>query len=307
MKSKLISLAAVICILSLFAGSASAATRKPANDDVRRAFKIAATEFTGDGTLAGATLQSTEPQPSCGAITSSVWYRFEAPLSKKFAADVQTTFGATVTAYRTQDNQLIEVACSIGTDVARIEFPAVPGEAILVQVASTTTTKGSFTLTLAPSRWQERTIHSYTFDRQSGETKIPLLRIKGAPRATDPSMYDLSVGVSNQRETSVGLLTFGLLKEEINQELVTIPASATHVSVVIAARYDTGQQKCLADGGPNSSCQATSPVSDPAALLNAESGKTDLVIHVTAIRNGQVLVDQALSVPLAGQATAILP
>ena len=199
------------------------------------------------------------------------------------------------------------MSCAIGQDVARIEFPSGPGKVILLQVANTTPTRGPFSLSLSPSRWQERVIHDLTYERNASQTHVPLLSVHGAPRVGDPNMYDLTVGMSMQQPLSVGLLTFGVLQQKIDAELVTFPASTTSVRVVITARYDSAQQRCLIDGGQGSSCLASSPVSDPSSLTDTQSGQTDLVIHITAMRNGAALVDQALAVPIAGQGGAVLP
>lgn len=235
MKVKAMTVTLLSALLFMVTGGLAAAeAARPVNDDLASATIITDTEFTETGSLNGATLEAGEIEPSCGPLKGSVWYRFEAPVAKRFAVGIKSQFDSGLAAYRVIESGLQEISCSAAELVSGIEIPAQAGDVMFIQLGNVGRRQGTFELTLMLSKWQERKLHEFSFTRESQEQRIPLLSVHGAPRASDPSMYDIELGISDQRPIKRGILTFGLVKERIDAELVTIPASTTSVLVTVA-------------------------------------------------------------------------
>lgn len=280
-------------------------TTRPANDSAAAATVIETMPFSVTASLRGATLETGEAVPSCARPLGSVW--FTRQVSKDESIDIAASMRAkgAVTAYLASAEGWAELACAKGAAIEMtVDLRA--GQVLLLQVANTTSVQPTFDLDVRPARWQKRLIQEHAFVRETQEQKIPVLRVEGAPRANDPSMYDVTITVSTQIPIRRSILTFGLVKEKIDVEALTIPASSTKVFVTVSARYDSSQYTCLSDQGSGSECDANAPIKD-LGWLSSDGSSAELVIHLTAVRNGDVLADKAISVPFAGQVTGLLP
>lgn len=305
-KAMTVTIASVL-LVTLTSGFAGARAARPANDDFAAATVITDAEFAENGNLKGATLEPGETQPSCGTLKASVWYRFEAPAAKRFAVGIRTEFKAGLAAYHATEAGLEEISCLATGFGGGVEFTAEVGDVVWIQVGNAGWTQGAFELKLKPSNWQERKLHEFSYTRKIQEQRIPLLSVHGVPRASDPSMYDIEIGISEQQPIKRGILTFGLVKERVDAELITIPASTTSVLVTIAARYDESQYACMVDEGEGQECSAYTPISDPGHVTSREGANAGLVIHLSAVRNGEVLVEQSVVVPFVGQIAGLIP
>lgn len=301
LKTMVVALTSLALLTALVGGTAGATTTKPSNDDLAAAAVIPEARFTEERDLTGATLEDGEVLPSCGALKGSIWYRFDAPATKTYAARLQATFAVGMAAYRATDAGLQEVSCSATGTVGIVELEAQAEDIFYIQVGNSRRKQGMLEFGLALARWQEETLHETSYTRESEEQRIDLLTVRGAPRASDPSIYDVEISVSNQIAVKRGILTFGLVQETIEAQLIHIPKSTTTVEMRMIARYDSTQPKCLADEGAGSECTVYAPVSDPGKFASKDGMGSHLAIQLVASRNGEILVDQTVTVPFAGQ------
>lgn len=300
-KMTAIALTSLALITALIGGTAGATTDRPSNDDFAVAAAIENSRFSEERDLSGATLERGEMLPSCGALKGSVWYRFKAPDTKVYAAWFQASFDAGIAAYRIAESGLQEVSCSPAGSLGGVELDAQAGDSFYIQVGNTRRKQGILEFKFSLARWQEETLHEISYTRQSEEQRVELLSVRGAPRASDPSIYDVEIGISQQTPIKRGILTFGVVQERIEAELIRIPASTTTVDMSVVARYDSTQPRCLTDEGDGSDCTAHAPLSDPGTFVSEDGMGSHVAIRVVATRNGDVLVEQTLLIPFAGQ------
>lgn len=301
LKNTVVALTSLALVTALLGAPAGATTEKPSNDDFAAAASIEKARFTEQRDLSGATLESDEVLPSCGTLKGSVWYRFQAPATKVYAAWFQASFDGGIAAYRATEAGLQEVSCSAAGSLGGAQLDAQTDDVFYIQVGNTRRKQGILEFGLSLARWQEKTLHEIDYTRKLEEQRIELLSLRGEPRASDPSMYDLEIRVSRQFPTKLGILTFGLVQERIDFELVHIPESTTTLAVRVTARYDSAQTKCVADQGDGSECAAYTPVSDPQAFASQDGMGSHLAIEILATRNANVLVEQTVLIPFAGQ------
>lgn len=302
LKNMVLALTSLALVNALLAGTAGATTGKPSNDDVAAAVPIENTDFTEQRDLSGATLERKEALPSCGALKGSVWYRFVAPEDKVYQAWFQASFDAGIAAYRASDSGLKEVSCSAFGSLGGVALDAQAGDEFYIQLGNTRQRQGIVEVGVALARWQEETLYEKTYTRDVKEQRINLLTVRGAPNPLDPWLYDVEIGISRQVPTKESILTFGLVHERIDLELVRIPASTTTLAVRIVARYDTAQRKCAVDDATEIECAAYIPVRDPGTFASHDGMGSHLAIEVAAMHNGNVLVEETFLIPFAGQA-----
>jgi hypothetical protein len=303
---KTISLVSVVaCVFSLL-GMAQAGVRRPTNDDVAKAALVAELPFTETASLKGSTLEPDEVQPSCKSISGSIWYGFSVPSEANVIADLSSTAPSTVAVFEQTSEGLIETACSLGNAAEDVEFKALPERIYVVQVGSAGKKQGTVDLSLRLSEWIDKTIFEQTYHRESEEQHIPVVSVKGEPRESAPSMYDVTFGISQQQPVTFGILTFGLVAQKVEAELARIPASTTTVTLRVAARYDSSQYSCAADNGAGT-CYAGTPLKDVNWLTDGDGSRSELVITIQAARNGDVLQERTVTAPSAGQRMGLLP
>ncbi|MFP5352384.1 MAG: hypothetical protein ACLGIB_07475 [Actinomycetota bacterium] len=304
---KITSLVAAVLVLTSLAGLAHArGTRRPANDDLGAAVAVPALPFAETTTLRGATLEELEPQPTCKAIRSSVWYGFSVAEEGNVIGELSSTFRSSLAVFEQTAEGLVETACGFGQAGTEIEFKALPDRIYLIQLGATTTKQGVADLSLRLSEWREEKLYEYVYHQESEETYLPLVSVWGRQRENNPSMYDVTLGVSQQQPVSKGVLTFGLVTKEVKAELVRIPASTTKVVFSIIGRYDSSQYTCAVDDG-GETCHAGAPIKDLNWLTSGDGSRAELVISLRAERNGEVLQERTIVVPYAGQVTGLLP
>lgn len=303
---KILSLSCVVAILFGLIGIAQArGTRRPTNDQMSGAALISALPFAESASLRGSTLEADEVQPSCGSISGSIWYGFSVPSEGNVIAELSSTSRSTVAVFEQTAEGLVEAACS-PANAGGVEFKTSPERTYLVQVGSAGKKQGIVDLNLRLSEWVDKTIFEQSFHRKSEEQHIPLVWVKGAPRETAPTMYDVTFGVSEQQPVSVGILTFGLVTQKVEAELLRLPASTTDVTLRVTSRYDSSQYTCAADNGGDT-CYVGAPFQDLNWLTGGEGERAELVISISASRNGQVLQERTVTAPYAGQPLGLLP
>jgi hypothetical protein len=302
-----ISILAALVVGSLPVVARAKDDRKPANDGASTASVIEALPYSETVNLRGATLQPDEAQPSCSPIQSSVWYALSLAEEGTVVGEVSSTFPSALAVYeQTAEGLMQEVACSSGGAGSSIELKAVPNRIYLVQLSSTGKKQGIADIALSMSTWKDVTLFGHTFERKIDEQDVPIVELKGRPRANDPSMYDVSIKAWQQQPVTFGVLTFGLVTREVEARLAHIPAIATSVRLEITGRYDSSQYRCALDDG-GGTCYAGSPLQDLNWLTGSESSRAELVLTMSVQANDRVILERSQSIPYAGQVLGLLP
>lgn len=108
----------------------------PTNDDRADAIAIEGLPYSNNQTTSGAGEEDGEPSP-CAGIGSTVWYSYTASQPGLVTVD---TFGSgydtALAAYIEVAGQLVNIACNddTGSLQSQIQFPAVPGVTVYIQV-----------------------------------------------------------------------------------------------------------------------------------------------------------------------------
>lgn len=294
----------------MLAGPAAVAeakeARAPAHDDMARATVVETLPFSETARTRGASLESDEAQPSCTTIRGSVWYALSVPEDGMVIAEVSSTFpSSTAVLTSSVEESPMEVACSTGTAGSTLEFEAAAGQIYLIQLGATTKKQGLADVSFRMSSWKEITLVDRVVEHKIDEQRLPLARVQGRPRPSDLSMYDVTVTVGDQQR-SFGIVTFGLVQQSIDQELVTIPEIATKIRLQITARYDSSQRRCALDDG-GETCYLGLPLRDPTWLTGGDGSRAELVVTISATKGSMVLVERSQSIPYAGQVLSLLP
>lgn len=305
-KSLTILISAVLVVTSLSTFGLAKSARRPANDDLVAAAPIGELPFATTANTVGSSLETGEVQPTCTTIRSSVWYSITATEAGLLEAQLSSTFPAAVAVYEQTSDGLQEIACTFDTASSEMEFELDAHQPYLVQVGATGAKQGRADLSLVPSTWKEVSLFEQTFEWEREEEHVPVLSFRGAPRETDSSMYDVSVQISEQTPIRAGILTFGLVTQKIERQLVTIPRIATAAEVRITGRYDSSQYTCAADDG-NGTCHAGTPLKDLGWLTEGGGSRAELVVTVRAEFEDKLLVERTQTVPYAGQILGLLP
>lgn len=306
MKHSMTKVAALIAAaLVVSVAPAAADDARPSNDDFAAAEQISEMPYDNTAATQGATLESGELQPSCSPITSSVWYRFSPAESLRAITQASATAPSAVAIFTGESLEtLTELRCGKGFSF-ELSFDAVAGQVYFLQVGSIGKQRGTIDLGLVPDTWREQELQSFSHTVDVPRTTVDVVTIDGRPRAGDRSMYDLTLETAGQT-VQRGVLTFGLVQEQIHQELVTIDHTAATIEAVLSYRYDTAQQQCATDSGPGGSCTVKSPVKDLRWLLQ-DGSDAELIITI-AVRDsrGLITTQRTLVVPFAGQVVGIL-
>lgn len=305
---KAFSLICVVIVLSVgIVGQASARRLRPPNNDSQAApTSIDALPFTHSSSLRGASLEPDEVQPSCSRISASIWYAFSASADNNVIADLSATRRSVVAVFESTSSGLNEIGCARANDPEALEVDAAPGSSYLVQVGAVGDKRGVVDLDIRLSDWVDDTIIEHTYRREADEQHVPVVSIKGAPREGAPSTYDVTFGISEQQPTTVGILTFGLVTQKVEAELLRIPASTTEINLRVSGRYDSSQYACAVDDGSDV-CYASTPLRDLRWLSGGEGSRAALVLTISVIRNDESLQERTLTLPYAGQPMGLLP
>lgn len=307
MKKILSTIAAAAVVVGSLGGSALAKpAARPANDDLASARAIEALPFSETADLRGATLEAAEAQPSCGPIRGSVWYALSPSETGTVIGEASSTFPAAVAVYQPgADGVPVEIGCTAGAASQTLDFEGSAGTAYLIQVGSTTRKQGFADLSFRMSSWKDVTLVEHVVEQRVDEQRLSLVRVKGQPRESDPSMYDVTLTVG-QQQRSFGILTYGLVTHKIERELLHVPAIATKVRVQVTGRYDSSQYRCALDDGAGN-CYAGVPLRDPDWLTRGEGSRAELVITISAEKDGTVLLERSQAIPYAGHVLGLIP
>lgn len=297
-------ISALLVVASVPGMALAGGPRRPANDDLAGAVLITELPFTASVSNKGASVRKNEVQPSCQTMRSTVWYRFAAVETMALEVELTSAFSSAIAIYEETADSLLETGCLQGSPTG--EFDVESGKSYLVQLGSAGKAQGRVDLSVAPSVWKEVSVFEHTYEREAEEQHIPIVKVTGAPREANPSMYDVTMGIGDQTPTTIGLMTFGLVTQKIEQELLRIPASTHRVTLKIVGRYDSSQYTCAADDG-NGGCYAGSPLNDLGWLSGGEGSRAELVVSVLAERNGEVVAHRTQALPYAGQIFGLLP
>lgn len=299
-----------VAVLALVAAVVPAVARStaPPNDDFASATFVYEMPFaeTVDNTAAG--FEADERLPSCRFTQGTFWYAVAPSSDINLVARTSATFRNTMAVYQgTTAADLVETACSGGTTASKAEFRALAGNTYFIQIGSSGAKRGVLDFTLEPSVWQEKKVTQVDQAVERPGTSAQVVYFHGRPRASDPTMYDITVRVADAPDLQVGLLTFGLVKQEVKQELVTLPARSGRLVTTVSYRYDSSQYQCLVDGGEGSPCVAKSPIKDVNWLTSGDGQRAELVIRVALQVDEITTAERTIVIPFAGQLPGLLP
>lgn len=275
---------------------------RPNNDDLAAAEVVVETPFTDEANLRGAGLELGEPRSSCGKIRSSVWYQFTPVDDAQLITEVSSTFNSIVAVYSdAAPDGLAQVACDGSSTSPDLEFNALAGKTYLIQLGSTTKKGGTADIKMSTTSWREKTITSFSQPVEVSDTGTAQVSIHGRPRANDETMYDLAVTAAGQPTIKRGILTFGLVQQNIDLDLVRIPRQHVQVDVTLGYRYDSSQYSCISDGGDGQGCSAKSPVKDLTWLTSGDGSRAELIVKVKVSKDEKALAERTVTIPFAGQ------
>ncbi len=301
---------AVILSLALigFAAPAIADAPAPPNDDFASATVIEAVPFADTVDNSGARRELLEPHPTCRKNARTVWYSFTPSEDVNLVAEASSTFKSVITVYGgTGHADLTEAACNGGSTSPKVEFRVLEGQTYFIQLGSSSRKSGIVDFKLSPSAWQEKVLRDVSQTVHVPEQNVAAVRFHGRPRPSNPNMYDVTVAVAGQPQIDRGILSFGLLKEEIRAELIRIHAQTVMVTTTLAYRYDSSQYTCLSDGGEGQGCTASSPIKDLDWLTSGDGSRAELIIRVSVVHQGTVIAERTVTIPYAGQVGGMLP
>ena len=309
MVTRVTAVASVLALALIGFVSPAAARSAPPNDDFGSATVISEVPFADTVNNRAATKELIEPQPSCRTAASrTVWYSFSPSEDMNFVAEAAGTFKSVLAVYGgTGVGDLAEMACSAGQTSPTVEFRGVAGQTYFIQLGSANGRAGKVDFKLAPSTWQERVLREVVQRVEVPEQNVNALRFYGRPRPSNSNMYDVTVSVAGQQQIDRGILSFGLLKEEVRLELIRIPQQRVTVATTLAYRYDSSQYTCLSDGGEGQACTAGSPIKDLNWLTSGEGSRAELIIRVSVAHQDRILAERVVTIPYAGQAGGLVP
>lgn len=292
----------VVTTLVLGLGPASGEGVRPSNDDFGKAKVITSLPYADSVNLAGARLEASEPQSTCGTAKGSVWYQFTSEQNLTLVAEAASEFKSVMNVYAgTSFSDLTALACDGKTTNAKAEFNASPGQTYLIQLGALRRA-GMVDFSLTASSWQEKEFFTHSLPVVVSDTGRPAVTVQGRPNAKDSSMYELTITAADQPSIKKSILTFGLVREQINAELVRIPRQAAQVDVSIGYRYDASQHACTVDDP----CAVKSPVKDLTWLTSGDGSRAEMVIRIRVTKDDQTLAERMLTVPYAGQVLGLL-
>lgn len=160
-----------------------------------------------------------------------------------------------------------------------------------------------------PEGWRERPLAAQSLAARAPLAPGPVV-LDGAPRASDPRYYEVSLSVGGRALPVVSVFTGGFVQQPVHAEVPGSPSPATEGAVSVAYRYDPSQPVCLVQVGASvlgvRAC-APSPVDPLQASWLAGVGPKAEVIVKAQFTGPSGLSGAVLRVPLAGQAGALLP
>jgi hypothetical protein len=278
----------------------------PAHDGFSSAVVVEGLPFSHSTITRGASIEEGEPQPSCGAVARTLWYRYTAGNNAALLAGTVGQF-STVAVYTGSDlTGLTEAACGLGTG---IEFPATAGQTYHFQIGGLETARGNLQFSLKLDKWREKHLLApTTVPVDVAEQDVPLLKFHGRPRASDPDVYDVTIWVTGQEPISKGVRVGRRIPEIGPVELLKLGGHTGRLTVGVRYRYDVTQQKCLVDDGPGQKCDAATPLDtgNPGWVVG-EGQQAEMVIDILGTYNGVTVVQQTVRIPIVGQALALVP
>ncbi|MDQ3940423.1 MAG: hypothetical protein M3238_03620, partial [Actinomycetota bacterium] len=283
-------------------GNESSAT----NDDFATATVINEVPFAETVDLTTADVEVEEPQAACRTAQRTVWYAFHASENVNLVAEASSTFRSVLAVYSGSFlGDLTEVGCSADATHPKVEFKAEANNTYFMQLGASGRRSGLADFRLEPSAWQEKNLMTVEVPVDVPAINQPIVMFDGRPRAADPTLYDLTVGIADQQSIKRGVLTFGLVQERVHAELLQLPRQTASVVVKIGYRYDASQYHCLSDGGEGSNCTVNSPIKDIEWLTNGEGSRAELIITVRATKDDTVLAERTVTVPFLGQVAGL--
>jgi hypothetical protein len=309
MKSKI---AAVLAVLSTtivaVASPAIGAKNKntaPAHDGFDTALVIPEIPFTHSTITRGAGIEEGEPQPSCGAVARTLWYRFTPESNTELLAEAVGQYSTIAVYTGSELTGLTENGCSLGS----ANFEATAGQTYHFQVGGLETARGNLQFSLKVDKWREKQLLApTTVPVDVAEQNVPLLKFHGRPRSSDPDVYDVTIWVTGQQPINKGVRVGRRIPEIGPVELLKLPGHTGRLTVAARYRYDVTQQKCLVDDGPGQKCDAAVPIdTGNPGWVAGEGQQAEMVIDILGTYNGTTVVEQTVRIPIVGQVLALVP
>jgi len=298
----------VATVLALAAGvlPANGSGVAPDNDQFTASTVVYELPFEATADNSAASVDLGEPQPSCRLTKGTVWYAFAPESDVNLIATTSGMFRSTLAVYQgTALSDLAEVACSGGTTASNAEFRALAGNTYFIQLGSSARKRGIVDFKLSPAVWQEKTLHEIDHSVQTNGTDAALFSLHGQPRASNPTIYDITMKVADQPSSSIGLMTFGLVTQKVDLELVKTPARTARIVATVGYRYDASQYQCFMDSGEGTPCLAKSPVKDLNWLTSGDGRRAELVVTIRAMDGDTTVAERTITVPFLGQVAGL--
>lgn len=299
--------------LPAVAGSRKEESRKsttaapPMNDGFAAGTEVAEMPFANTVDMSRASLELSEPQPSCSTAMATVWYRFTAQDDLNMVATSSAVFPTGITVYTGSDlGALSEVTCAGASPESHAAFPASAGSVYFLQIAAGKRHKGFSDFSLKVDPWNNRELASQEFVVPVPMIDQAAVVIDGKPREMNPKIYDLTITAGENTVGPYGIETDPVVLPAIHQELVKVPGQNVTVTLTSTYRYDSAQRKCVLYQGEE--CVKALPLSgSPSWYTGGEGAQAELVVTLRITHNDQLLAQRTVTAPFAGQIGGLLP
>lgn len=288
-------------------GRKTSAPVAPANDAFEMGTEVSEMPFETVVDLRRATVEESEPMPSCSETVATVWYRFTAVDDTNIVGAVRSDSPVGIAVHSGADlATLMEVACAPAATEAHIAMPASSGTTYFVQVSVPQRRKTPVEFSLKVDNWKQAEVVDHEFEVPVPAVDQAAVVIDGKPRADQPHVYDLTIKAADQTVGPYGIETSPVVLPPIHQELVRVKGQTVNVTLTSWYRYDSAQGRCVLYQGEE--CLQTLPVSSEASwYTQGEGSKAELVVSLKITKNDEVLAERTVAVPYAGQVAGLLP
>ena len=279
----------------------------PANDAFATGTEIMEMPFQAVIDLRGASLESSEPAPTCSKTAATVWYRFTVAEDVNVVGSVASKSPVGLAVYSGADlASLSEVACAVAAPEAHIAMPASATTVYFVQVSVPKRRSAPVEFSLDIDTWRHEELAQHKVTVPVPAVDQAAVVIDGRQRAGNSKIYDLTIKAGDYTVGPYGFETDPVALPPIHQELVKVAGQTVDVAVSSTYRYDSAQGRCVLYQGEE--CVKRVPVGGQSSWYTAgEGGEAELVVTITITRNENLLLQRTVTVPFAGQLASLLP
>ena len=279
----------------------------PANDAFAMGTEVAELPFETTIDLRGASVEKSEPLPSCSEAVATVWYRFTPAQDMDVVGTAASAAPVGVAIHSGTDlSTLSEVACAPAAPDAHIALPATAGTTYFVQVSAPKPRKAPVEFSLKVDNWKQVDLLERELEVVVPAIDQAAVVIDGKPREGKRGIYDLTIQAGSQTVGPFGIETNPAELPAIHQELVKVEGQTVDVTLTSWYRYDSAQGRCVLYQGEE--CLQMVPVSSDASwYTGGEGSEAELVVSLKVTKNNNVLAERVVAAPFAGQLAGLLP